>query len=110
MAKTKHTLLEELKEKRDKIALDLVDIYWTMKPPKKATEKKISEVSSRARIEGERGKIGMKAIEQLDKRIAELSKEKPASDVATLSNDEIQMLMEYRKNGKARPASRRGKA
>ena len=105
MAKKKSYDLNELLEKREKIALDLVDVYWEMKPSKFATKDQLSEFATLARIAGERGKIGMKAIEKLDDLIESLKNKKPENTVGSLTNDEIKMLMEYRKNAKRSTAA-----
>lgn len=111
MAKNTNTnSLADLIEKRNLIALDLVDIYWEMKPPKQATDKELSEFTALARIAGERGKIGMKAIDKLETLIAMAGKEKPTDQMGGFTDEEIKLIMEHRKNGKSKPSSPRSKA
>ena len=100
MAGKKQYDLQELQQQREKIALDLVDVYWEMKPKKYATKDELADFSKLARIAGERGKIGMKAIEQLDAMIESLKNKKPETNTGDLTNEEIKLLMEFRKNGK----------
>lgn len=102
--------IDDLKKKREAIALDLVDVYWEMKPSKFAGKDELSEFATLARIAGERGKIGMKAIEKLDDLIAQAQQQKPINEVAGLTNEEIKLLMEFRKNGKSKSTSTRSKA
>ena len=103
MAGKKQYDLQELQQQREKIALDLVDVYWEMKPTKCATKDQLADFSKLARIAGERGKIGMKAIEQLDAMIESL---KPETNTGDLTDEEIKMLLEFRKkNGKQRSTS-----
>lgn len=103
--------LQELQQQREKIALDLVDVYWEMKPTKCATKDQLADFSKLARIAGERGKIGMKAIEQLDAMIESLKNQKPETNTGDLTNEEIKMLMEFRKkNGKQGSTSSGSKA
>ena len=111
MTKKKSYDLNELLEQREKIALDLVDVYWEMKPTKCATKDQLADFSKLARIAGERGKIGMKAIEQLDAMIESLKNQKPETNTGDLTNEEIKMLMEFRKkNGKQGSTSSGSKA
>lgn len=108
--KEKSYNIDDLKKKREAIALDLVDVYWEMKPSKFADKDELSEFATLARIAGERGKIGMKAIEKLDDLIAQAQQQKPINEVAGLTNEEIKLLMEFRKNGKSKSTSARSKA
>ena len=106
MAGKKQYDLQELQQQREKIALDLVDVYWEMKPTKCATKDQLADFSKLARIAGERGKIGMKAIEQLDAMIESLKNQKPETNTGDLTDEEIKMLLEFRKkNGKQRSTS-----
>lgn len=112
MAKDKNqNTLADLIAKRERIALELVDIFDEMKPSEFADKEELSRFSSLARIAGERGKIGMKAIDKLDELIARHKQPKQKNEIASLTNAEIKLVMEFRKNGgKSKSASARSKA
>lgn len=103
--------LAELIEERDRISLDLMKVYWDMQIPAGCVGDELATRASMARIAGERGKIGMKAIEKLEVLIAQAKEQKPENTMGGLSDDEIRMLMEYRANGKSkRPVDEGGQA
>jgi len=89
--------LTDLNSTLEKIVVDLVDIYWEMKPSKNASDKELSEFSTKARIAGERGKIAMKAIDELRFLISIRDAKKPESQADKLSDEEIKLIFEFRK-------------
>jgi hypothetical protein len=80
-----------------KIVVDLVDIYWEMKPEKNSTVKQLSEFSTKARISSERSKIAMKAIDEL-KFLKEINDSKKTNTEKLLSPEEIKLILDFRKN------------
>jgi hypothetical protein len=92
--------LTDLNATLEKIVVDLVDIYWEMKPKKNASDSELSEFSTLARIAGERGKIAMKAIDELRFLMDLRDKKKPDNNADTLSDEEIKLILDYRKKKK----------